>query len=188
MQDFGYARDSAHAISLPLSSSGQQVAAFAIRSSDRSPVQLTCQLNGPAAAQPLPALEGFEVNIKYNCSSPQAFSITDAGSYEFSVFGTDSVGNWEQDPAVHAFTVAYQNGSMYTRISGPGWGASRNRSHVFMLTAIQGTPDGKGTMPVVSVPFQYSVSSLSQNDTQDAAWLDSPWAPVNGSTLTYTVY
>lgn len=187
MQDSGYSSDSPLAISVPAATTGQQVAVFAMRSTDRSAVKLTCQLNGPPSVQPLPALSGFAVGAPYNCSTMQVFSITAAGSYEFSVFGTDAVGNWEHDPVVHVFTVAYQLGSMYTRIRGPGWGASRKQSQVFMLEAVQGTPDGSGATPAAPVAFQYSVGTLSQTDANGTGWLDAAWAAVNGSQFTYTV-
>eukprot|EP00892_Ulva_mutabilis_P005337 jgi/Ulvmu1/3175/UM015_0216.1 len=186
MEDFGFSVDSPLAISLPALTSGQQVAAFAMRSTDRSKVRLTCQIDGLNAVQPLPMVNGFAVGTPYNCSTSQVFSVTAAGSFQFSVFGTDSVGNWEQDPATHAFTVSYKVGSIYTRISGPGWGASGNRSHLFTLTAIQGTADGDGTTPATPVPFQYSLGALSQADAQGGDWVDGAWTAVNGSEFTYT--
>lgn len=187
MQDFGYDRDSPLAMRLPPAVSGLQVAAFAIRSTDRSPVQLTCKLAGPAAAALLPPNSAFQVNTEYNCTSPQVFSINAAGSYKFSVYGTDSVGNWEKKSVVHAFDIEYAAGALYTQISGPAWGPSQHRTHTFNLEAVQGTPDGNGVAPTQPVAFEYSVGALSQAGAHDSMWLDSPWQSVNGSVFSHTV-
>lgn len=182
LQNFGYNSSSPLAISLPPASSGQQVVAFAVGVTDRSEVKLTCQLSGTGDTAPLSYAPGFALNKEYACTSPQVFSITSAGEFNFSVTGTDAVGNFQQDPVTHSFNVTYADGGIYTVIDTPSWGLTNNRTHELSLKAVTGTPDGPGMFLAAAQEFQVSVANLSGTLPQQALqWLATSWADVNGS-------
>ena len=188
LQDFGHNASSPLAINLPAASSGQQVVAFAIGVTDRSEVDLTCQLSGTGETSPLSYAPGFALNTEYACTSPQVFSITSAGSYNFSVTGTDAVGNFQQDPVSHAFNVSYADGEIFTVLDTPSWGLTNSSSHEFILKAITGTPNGQGMTVATSQQFQVSVANLSSTlPGVPLQWVPAPWADINGSTYSFQV-
>lgn len=188
LQNFGHNASSPLAINLPAASSGQQVVAFAIGVTDRSEVNLTCQLSGEGDTVPLSYAPGFALNTDYACTSPQVFSITSAGAFNFSVTGTDAVGNFQQDPVSHSFNISYADGEIYSVLDTPSWGLTKNSSHEFNFKAVTGTPDGQGMSVAASQQFQVSVANLSSPPPQEALqWMPAPWADINGSTYTFQV-
>lgn len=188
LQHFGYNASSPLAINLPEASSGHQVVAFAIGVTDRSKVDLKCQLSGSGDTRPLSYAPGFALNKEYPCSSPQVFSIVSAGEFEFSVTGTDAVGNVEQEPVSHSFNISYAEGNIHALVDTPFWGLTNSSVHEVSLKAITGTPDGRGMTVAASQQFQVSIANLSRTlPAQALQWLPSPWADVSGSTHVFKV-
>jgi hypothetical protein len=185
VQNFGKAAGDALGVPLPLPSSPTQVAAFAFVSVDQSNTTLHCKLNvptGAVAALAEPYADKFAVNADYNCTSPQVFALSSAGQYSLEVWARDEVGNREQPPKSHAFSIAYPAGSMFTHVRGVPWERTNSFTQPMQLSAVQGTADGVGK-PVVGATFEQAVDTLVLG-----AWKASAWTPVTtGANFTFQV-